>query len=353
MHYMELMREIVHRRHQLIVMAPRDGCEEALQKEGIGYRHIPLSRRGANPYKEAASLSAIARGLEDVRPAKLFNFSIKPVIYGSFAARIAGVDQVYSMVTGLGSVFTSEKMGAAIIRGLVIGLYRFTLGNNRVVFFQNEDDLVTFVNAGILRRDQGLVINGTGVNCVDYDFTTRPKDPMTFLLVARLLRDKGIREYCEASKRLKERYPEVNFELLGPFDDNPSAFSRRELKALVGKTGVTYLGEADDVRPYLRRSTVFVLPSYREGRSRAALEALAMGLPIITTDRPGCRETVVDGANGYLVESKNVDSLAAAMEAIIRDPDVVDRMGVESRKIALEKYDVDLVNAGILQSLSL
>lgn len=203
-----------------------------------------------------------------------------------------------------------------------------------------------------------MVVNGSGVNVADFNVLPLPvtvdqKVKISFLLIARLLVDKGIREYAEAAKIIKHKYPYVEFNLVGWIDENPSAIDQQELDQWVASNTLNYWGKLSDVRPAIAESSVYVLPSYREGTPRTVLEAMAMGRAIITTDAPGCRETVINGDNGFLVEVKSVESLVKAMEKLILQPELITQMGIRSREIALHKYDVHQVNAHMMQEMGL
>lgn len=350
-----LLREMRVRGHQVIACAPAasDAVKNALIALDVEYRDVPLSRAGLNPVHDLRSLLALFRLLHHARPDVFFGYTIKPVIYGSLAARWAGVPEIFSMVTGLGYAFTSAGWRRRLLNGLVRGLYRLGLRGNRKVFFQNPDDRDLFLRAGLFGDStQALLINGSGVDVDAFQSAPLPRE-MTYLLIARLIKDKGILEYVEAARMIKTRYPQACFRLVGWIDENPTAISAAALRAWVDEGLIDYMGKLDDVRPALAKAAVYVLPSYREGTPRTVLEAMAMGRPIVTTDVPGCRETVVDGVNGFLIPPQNPSALARAMERFIEDPALVGRMGRESRRLAEEKYDVRKVNAVILQAMGL
>jgi glycosyltransferase involved in cell wall biosynthesis len=217
------------------------------------------------------------------------------------------------------------------------------------VLFQNEDDLAFFTSLGMLPERQSChVINGSGVDIDHFAVSPRPTGPVTFLFVGRLLRDKGLFEYVEACRSLAERGVPARFQILGPLDSNPSSIQVDQLDAWVREGTVEYLGETDDVRPALAAAHVLVLPSYGEGTPRSVLEAMAMGLAVVTTDVPGCRATVRDGCNGFLVPVRDSEALADAMTRLAVDPDLIARFGREGRRVAEERYDVRLVTADIL-----
>jgi glycosyltransferase involved in cell wall biosynthesis len=290
----------------------------------------------------------------ELKPDLFLGYTIKPVVYGSLAAAHAGVPGIYSMITGLGSAFSGSGIKAALIRRLVIFLYRRALRHNARVFFQNPDDIALFSRMGILKAgEQAVRIPGSGVDVHEFQPAPFPKG-LSFLLIARLLREKGIAEYAEAARRIRQHHPHVRFRLAGWLDENPDSIREDELQAWVDEGTLEYLGRLDDVRPALADSSVFVLPSYyREGIPRTLLEALAMGRPIITTDMPGCRLTVKDGENGYLAAARDAHALAEAMERFIEQPEMIAKMGVASRSLAETQFDVHIVNKIILKSMGL
>jgi glycosyltransferase involved in cell wall biosynthesis len=246
------------------------------------------------------------------------------------------------------------------LKNLVIWLYRIALKGNERVFFQNPDDIDAFVSLQIVRPEMVTKTNGSGVNLEHYSVQAETvkddnlENRVTFLLIARLLVEKGVREYVAAARAIKRKYAEARFMLVGwSFEENPSAISSTQVEAWREEGLVEIFGETNDVRPYIASSSVYVLPSYREGTPRTVLEAMAMGKPIITTDVPGCRETVVDGFNGFLVKVKDKDMLAEAMEKFIVEPELIKTMGAASRRFAEEKYDVHKVNQVINEAMGL
>jgi glycosyltransferase involved in cell wall biosynthesis len=233
-------------------------------------------------------------------------------------------------------------------------MYGFALAKVDKVFFQNRDDEHLLADLGVLSKETpAVVINGSGVDLSYYDVATLPAGQPTFLMICRLLGDKGVREYAAAASILRERQSPVCFRLVGWIDQNPDSIAPSELDEWVQDDDVEYLGYLDDVRPAIANSSVYVLPSYREGTPRTVLEAMAMGRPIITTDAPGCRETVIDGENGFLVPVKSVDALVEAMQRFIDNPELAIEMGRRSREIAEEKYDVHKVNAVMLREMGI
>lgn len=328
---------------------------EILESKGINVHTIPMQRTGMNPIADLKALTSLRSLMQRIKPDVFLGYTVKPVVYGTLAARLAGVPVRFALITGLGYAFTGEASGKrAVVQKIVRGLYRAALSQATKVFFQNPDDELLFRQTGILPvRVPSMVISGSGIDTRHFASTTLPKGAPRFLLIARLLGDKGIREYAEAARIVKSNHPSAHFALVGWADDNPEAIAKSELDDWVAEGTIQFLGKLDDVRTAITDASVYVLPSYREGTPRTVLEAMAMGRPIITTDAPGCRETVKDGENGYLVPVRSVDALASAMEKFILDPRLVTQMGECSRALAESKYDVHKVNASMLQAMEL
>lgn len=333
---------------------PGSGIAERLITLNVQVHDIPLQRTGMNPIKDLSALFALRTLMRKIGADCVLGYTIKPVIYGSLAAWLAGVTNRFALITGLGYAFTGEARGLRrVLRTLIQQLYRFSLSRNRLVFFQNPDDEALFRALSLLKPAiPSYVVNGSGVDVAEYTVAGLPETP-SFLLIARLLGDKGVREYAQAAALVKARFPEITFRLVGWIDDNPDAISQAELDAWVSAGTIEFLGKLSDVRPALVESSVYVLPSYREGTPRTVLEAMAMGRAVITTDAPGCRETVVNGDNGYLVPVQDVPALAASMTKLIESPDRVAAMGARSRQMAENKYDVHKVNAVMLREMGL
>lgn len=351
-----LLQAIVQRGHRVIGCAPGAPAQvvEALAAMGVAYRPVPFDRTGLRPGRDLRTVHALAALFREVRPDIVLGYTIKPVIYGSLAAQLTGVPKQFSMITGVGHAFAAGNWQARALAPLVRALYRLALRSNDRLFFQNPDDRALFARLKLVcRPDQAVLINGSGIDLEAFRPAPLPA-ATSFLLLARLIAAKGIREYVAAARIIKARHPQAVFRLAGRIDDHPTAIPEREVDAWVEEGVVEYLGRLDEVRPAIARSSVYVLPSYYgEGVPRSVLEAMAMGRAIVTTDAPGCRETVREGANGYLVPGRDVPALVAALERLIAAPDLVAAMGRESRRIAVEKFDVRKVNAVILSAMGL
>lgn len=328
----------------------------------LGYivHDIPMQRTGTNPVVDAKTLLALYRLMKAIKPDYIMGYTIKPVIYGLLAAKTAKVPHRIALITGLGYAFQgadNQNYRKSNLQKIMHQLYSTALTSAQVVFFQNPDDEALFKSMNILKPTTSTkVVNGSGVDISEYNvmpFPTNNESLPRFLLIARLLGDKGIREYAQAARIIKVKYPQVQFDLVGWIDDNPDSIKQSELDSWIEDGLFTFWGKLTDVQPAIAASSVYVLPSYREGTPRTVLEAMAMGRPIITTDAPGCRETVIHGYNGYLVPVKAVEELATAMERFILEPKLIGQMGKASRQLVEEKFDVDAVNQSMLEAMGL
>lgn len=355
----ELIRALVRAGLDVHVACPSvndvKGLREQIHSMGATLHDVKLQRTGVNPFYDIQTVFSLWVLMRDIRPDYVLGYTIKPVIYGGLAGWLAGVPMRSSLITGLGYAFQDDSHGwrKSILSSFVRLLYRFSLRRSHLVFFQNPDDEKLFREINILTPfARSAVVKGSGVDTSR--FLPKPlPNVLTFLLIARLLGGKGVREYIEAAKRIKEIDPAVSFKLVGWIDSNPDAIDQKELEAWVSSGVVEYLGRLRDVRPAIESSSVYVLPSYREGTPRTVLEAMAMGRAVITTDAPGCRETVSDRYNGFLVPVKSVDALALVMKEFLNDPGLASRMGARSRNIAVVRYDVHKVNEFMLREMGI
>ncbi len=335
------------------VTAPDIGDQTRAQLEALGAQPhtVRLHRSGLNPFSDFAYFRELYSLQRAIKPVLTVNYTIKPNIWGSFAARLARAPSA-SMVTGVGYLMIAGKgVKRRIVQALAKRLYAAALSRNRVVIFQNNDDVSDFIAAGIVTKDKVRTVRGSGVNLQYFHPAPLPPDPV-FLMIARLLRTKGVQEYVDAAARVRANHARTRFLLVGMVDSGPDGLPLDEI-ARLNDRGVEYLGALADVRPVLAESSVYVLPSYREGTPRSVLEAMAMGRPIITTDAPGCRETVRPGENGLLVPVRDVGALQAAMEALANDPSLRATMGQASLVMATQYFDVERVNSDLIKHLGL
>lgn len=351
------IRELQSRQIEVVALAPWDESSRRLEMGGVRHVNISIARKGLNPIADLGLLVQFCRIYNAERPDYVFHNTIKPVIYGSIAARLVGLTNVVNMIPGLGYVFIQKGIRHRMLRLVVTLLYRHALKQFRPVFFQNPDDKEFFVRNGIVKESVAKVTFGYGVDIHRFRPTvvTRGNRNCTFLLVARMLWDKGVGDFVEAAKIVKRTSPEARFQLLGRIDkDNPSGIDLTTIEKWVSLGHVEYLGEVADVRDIVAKADVIVLPSYyREGTPSSLMEGLAMGKPLITTDMPGCRETVVDGINGILVKPRDAHGLAEAMKFMIQNPGRRIEMGKEARKLAVQRFDVRTVNASLLAAMGL
>lgn len=316
---------------------------------------LSIERTGMNVVADLITLRAMVRLFRRIRPQAMLAYTIKPVVWGMIAGWITRVPRRYALITGLGYSFTGQAKGKRrLVRAIARNLYRVALSCSHGIFFQNPDDAALFAELDLLPADVPVtIVNGSGVDLRHYQPQPFPKHPLRFLLIARLLGDKGVREYAEAAAIIRSQHPNVEFHLVGGGDTNPNAIDLDELSDWQNDSTIIYHGEQADVRPHLANCHIYVLPSYREGTPRTVLEAMAMGRPIVTTDAPGCRETVVHGENGFLVPVRAPDALAAAMKRFIDSPDLIQTMGSKSLEIVRSKYDVNKVSASMIASMEL
>lgn len=332
-----------------------ESVESRLAALGVRFAPIELDRAGIDPVTDLRAIGSLVRRLRALRPDLVLGYTIKPVIYGSLAARLAGVPRRAAMITGMGSALTSARTPRQrLVATIARGLYRAGLAQCQVVIFQNTDDRDELARFGALpARAHTAIVRGSGVDLAHYAPSPLPPGPPVFLFLGRLLRDKGIHEYVEAARRVRARVPSAIFRIAGWLDPNPESLTRRELDALIADGTIEYLGAADDIRPHLAAAHILVLPSYREGTPRSVLEAMSMQRAVITTDVPGCRDTVIDGDSGLLAPARDPGALAKAMLLLATSPPLVARLAAAGRARAAELYDAHAVAAHVLAALSL
>lgn len=331
-----LVEGMIAQGYRVIAIAPPD--EHVRAVEGLGAKFIPLknlSRKGLNPLRELLLIRELARIYREEKVAFALHFTIKPVIYGTLAGRLTGTRSI-NTVTGLGYAFLSK----GIVNRVVKKLYTFSLRYADQVFLQNQDDLQLFLAEKLSPRDRTSKIPGSGINTNHFFPRQKTSEGIHFLFIGRLLYDKGILEFVEAAKLVRQKQPMVHFHILGALDqENPAAIQAKELEEWKQEAWITYHGTTTDTRPFIANATAVVLPSYREGLPRVMLEAMAMAKPIITTDVPGCREVVPEGENGFLVKVEDADALAEAMFQVMNSStQELERMGKTGRDLAVERF---------------
>ena len=346
----ELLKKLAaNSNHNIFAMASGANKEEidTINNLNVKYIDYPVSRVGLSPSEDFKTFRILRTVFKREQPDVILAYTIKPIIWGGLAARVLPNCRFYALVTGLGFAFQEGNWKKNLLVKLVAFLYKISLKNAEKVIFQNPDNKKVFIDLGIVPEHKAAVVNGSGVDVTHFEIkplSTAPK----FLLIARLLGDKGVREYVKAANIIKQHYPQVVFHLVGPEDPSPDCISLQELAQLNNKKAVDYLGATNDVRPYIEGCSIFVLPSYHEGLPRTVLEAMATGRPILTTDVPGCRETVMNGKNGWLVEKANVEQLAEKMIWFIENPQEWQRMAEASRAMVEDKFDVQKVNKELM-----
>ncbi|MGP9043571.1 glycosyltransferase family 4 protein [Cytobacillus kochii] len=351
---LNMMKDFIIKGHTVIALGPepKEKWEKKFEQHNIEYRQLYVERNGMNPLYDLMTFKFLYKFMKEERPDKVFAYQAKTVVYGSIAAKLNGVSEVYPLIAGLGSIFRGDGYKNKIVKTIMKIEYWAACKCSKKVFFQNQDDKNYFIRNYLIKGKKTIIINGSGVDLEKFKPIKLPKEPV-FLYIGRLIKDKGIMEYLEACKVVKDKYPKVRCLLVGPFDSNPSALRPDELKPYIENGVIEYFGEQSDVRPFISQCSTYVLPSYHEGTPKTVLEAMAMGRSIITSDAPGCRETVVEGLNGYLVKVKDIKGLINKMEYLISDREKSENMGRESAKIAREKYDVKIVNKIIMQTMGL
>lgn len=335
---------------EVLLLSPPGNYGERLRALGLRWRSVPMERLSLNPLREARVLAWLAALFREERPALVHGFTIKCAVYGSLAARLAGVPARVNAVAGMGYVFTSNDLKARLLRPLVRALMHGALDGRRArLILQNPDDVALFTRARLVHPDRIRLVPGSGVDCTRFvarDAAAAPSTPLRVLLAARLLWDKGLAEYVAGVRRLRGEGRAIDFLLAGdPDPGNPAAVPVATIQSWVSEGLLQWLGHVDDMPALLASVDVVVLPSYREGLPKGLIEAAACALPLVTTDVPGCREVVTDGVDGLLVPVRNADALADAIARLHDDPVLAARLGQAARTKALAEFDETIVIA--------
>lgn len=345
-----LIQRFLSMGHEVVACSPGGDpdTEESLARMGVDHHCFRLNRSGANPIADLATYRDIRTIIRRTAPSTVLSYTIKPVIYGSLAAGALKVPHIHAIISGLGTSFQTGGLTTEVRKRLVMHLYRRALSACDRVMFQNRDDRSLFLDLGLTTEAKAMLTDGSGIDLDRFPAVPQPEGPPRFLLIARLIHEKGVGVYAEAARIVKRDLPDATFRIVGFFEDHPDAISRDEMSGWVDDQTIEFEGPLDDVREELAACSIYCLPSYyREGVPRSILEALATGRPIITTDAPGCRETVDPGVNGWLVPPRDAGALADAMIDSWAQRKRLAEMGAASRLLAESRFDVDKVNDAI------
>lgn len=333
-----LAKELRNQGHEIILLSPPGEFQTHLQAQGFTWLSFPLSRQGINPLSELGTLIRLTRIYRQVQPDLLHHFTIKPVIYGSLAAHLLRLPAIVNSITGLGHLFIDQSLSSRLLRTLAKGLYRLSLQHSQVIF-ENPEDQQVFIQNKFVQAEQSHLILGTGVDVEKFQPTQKANSNPLVLFSSRLLVTKGLNEFVGAAEFLLQKGLNARFAVAGiPDPGNPASIPASRLDSWK-KTGlVEWWGWQDNMPATLAQADIFCLPSYREGVPNALLEACASGLPIVTTDVPGCRNVVKQGVNGLLVPPRNTQALAEALETLLKNPGLRSTMGQAGRKIMVEQF---------------
>ena len=348
----DLIKDILKKGYKVIASSSALDSDSFnhMNKLGISYKPIFLRRHGLSLVGDIKTLFNLISLFKIQKPNLALAHGIKLVIWGGIAARFNRVP-FFALITGLGFAFQGTSPKRKFLTKLVSFLYKIALRNSRAIIFQNIDNRDLFIKKGIVPINKTYIVNGSGVDIKKFSFKKIPEANVTFLLVSRLLGEKGLREYAAAAKIVKLNYPNVKFDLVGSEDESLDAIPIEEVASW--SSYVNYCGATNDVRQYIEKCHVYVLPSYHEGLPRSTLEAMSMGRPVITTNAVGCKETVNEGANGFMVPVGSITKLAEKMVWFIENKDKIQKMGDESRRIIEDKFDVRKVNKEMLRILDI
>lgn len=337
-----LLKALQKEGHQIYTVANKDEYSEKLINEGFNFEEIKSNNNATNPLEDLKAIYSYYKIYKKINPAVICHNAIKPNIYGSIAAGLLNIP-VINNISGLGTLFIKKSFSTKIAKLL----YKFSQKKAAKIFFQNNDDLNLFIQNKLIDKTKVQVIPGSGVNTQRFvpNVDINDGSDFQFLFIGRLLYDKGILEYIDAVKLLKEKYPKVKFNVLGPlYENNATAISKETLESWIQNKDIIYLGQTDRVEEVMKNADCIVLPSYREGLSKVLIEASSMGLPIVTTNVPGCRDVVIDNETGFLCEVKNSEDLAAKMEKMLLLPyEKRKEMGFKARERAVTVFDEKII----------
>lgn len=353
-----LLRSLVAKGYDVQVLAPNAtrGDIDAIEKLKVRCESYSLDRTGLSPLTDLHMAHSLYRHFKTSEPDVAIFYAAKPCVFGPAAARASGVPWRIACTEGLGIAFTdsgkTESLKWSAMKSIVRLLYKASLPWADRVIFLNSDDQGDFIQLGLVTKEKARVVGGIGVDVSEYAHSQPPSSTLLFLFVGRLLREKGVYEFVQAAKLVRRRSPSARFVVLGALDNNPGGITKDLLNQWVQSGVIEYYGHGD-VKPWLSAASVFVLPSYREGVPRSTQEAMAVGRAVVTSDVPGCRETVLDGVNGFLCAPRDSDDLARHLCRFIDNPDLIPQMGAASRRMAEERFDVKKCTERIIQAYGL
>ena len=349
---LEFIDEFIKKSYRVYVLAPdiRPKLKIELEKRGVQFIYINLQRKGFSVLNLIFSIIELIIIFQKIRPDLIFLYTHKAILSGSLAAKYSGFLNLYSLITGTGHIFDNRTYKEKFIKFIGSILLRLGLKFNKIVFFQNPDDKKLFIENKIINNNKTRMVNGSGVNLNKFQSESLPSSPI-FLTMARLIKSKGLMEYAKSAREVKKTHPNTRFLIYGYPDNHSDSISENEIiNHWHEEYGIEYCGYADDPQAAIRRCSVFVLLSYKEGTPRVNLEAMAMGRPIITTDAPGCKETVLNNINGFLVPRYDFVETAKAMRELT-DANLRYKMGIESRTLCESKFNVSDVNYTLLKEM--
>ena len=350
---LELIKEFLDRSYEVYVLAPdiNSDLKPRLEDLGAHFIFINLSRKSLNPIGLLHSIYSIFSIIRKIRPNLIFVYTFKAILVASFASFFFRNIKIFSFITGRGHIFESNTNLKKVIKFISVRALRLAANFNETLIFQNPDDQMLFEYEKIISNNRSAMVSGSGVNLDLFQPTILPDSPV-FLCIARLLKSKGLVEYAESARLVREQIPNARFILYGYADQHEDSINEIEIRdSWLEKYGVEYRGYTNDPAHAISECSIFVLLSYQEGTPRVVLEAMAMGRPIITTDAPGCRETVINGFNGFQVPIKNSVQASQKMLNLIRE-DLTKEYGLNSRNLCKQKFDVHAVNADLLKIMN-
>lgn len=353
----DFIKSLIKNDYKVFAAAPgfSNDMSQRIQDLGATPLSYNLQRTGLNPFKDLKSILELKKLISVNKIDLVFPYTVKPVIYGSIAANMTKTP-VVSLITGLGFAFTGLTRKARNLQRFNEFLYKISIRKNKRIIFQNPDDYQLFLDRKIISKKHKIgIVSGSGVNL--NQFKTRVNenstDTISFIVVSRLIKEKGIELFMNAAEELKNKYPKAEFHVIGAPDKSPSAVSSERLNHLHEAGTIVFHGIQHNVPEHLFKRDIFVLPTYyREGIPRSILEALSVGMPIITTNTPGCKETIINKKNGLLIEPQNYEQLATAMEFFLVNKNKIKEMGINSRNYAKERFDVNIINKNLLKMIN-